>query len=509
MAGSSRDYVVRSVQAWAVVGGTTVEVVKIHLEYSLNAIPTGLITLALGYDAGSQTDSTANALLEKLQTRTPVTVFLSVSGLVSGKTIFEGFSAGVSTDRSTQRAGLVVAIVGWLDDMRATSAFSELFSPTTPGALLSAAGWNILGIVANTPQGAGAIFTEFLLRDIWDGTSKALYAMSQSPAAIAGVSAVSGGGGGLNTALKGNDMGAAALKRFTGALPLGGTDRYLADAVGAQLGQVVFGQAGGPTLWSKLLTMAGLMGFMVAPKIGSAEVIAYQPFVPTSAITKVIPASEYTDIATEDPVQHSIRGVGLLGGQGALTGYFDTVRRSADLGDAWDIMGKYDSGRDGVWEMRQAPLWLSKEGSAAQWTRITTGFSSGGIPGNGPKRPPRGGSMTQEENASRDQRLADRLAHTFWLQLVFAERRAQARGILRLDVCPGSNIKIEVPGSDVAGVQGRSVYASVDKVALDISAQESTAMTTFHVSSVRGEGDNNLANGTHPLYGTAFVSGTL
>ena len=88
-------------------------------------------------------------------------------------------------------------------------------------------------------------------------------------------------------------------------------------------------------------------------------------------------------------------------------------------------------------------------------------------------------------------------------------RQGQLSGPLRMDVSPGSTVRIEGLNDDYlgAGGLGQYFYATVMRVTVSIDCEAGQAGTAFHVAYIR-DSDENVDDATsiatHPLYNNVF-----
>ena len=510
------------VSAWAVIDSTKeVQVLYARFDYVLNAIPTGIISLALGFALKDQTDAAANSMWDTLRVRIPVQVYVTLTAdKAQDQTycIFDGYVAGVSAERGTARAGLTLSLLGWLDDLRTTSAMSQLFSPSTPGSFISPASFKMSdgSLIANIDQ-AGLNYFQKIQTDLWDACKSAFIDITNK-AIITGAGVQIAGGGGKQKAVYNGNKGAQyALKNlFTGKLTTtDANDVGIAQAMGLQMGHIIFGSEGGPTIWSKLITLASVFDFAIAPQVSKAAIIVYHPFVQAKQINKSLLASEVSDLTTDEQVQYSIRGFALVGNSsGKMTSGFDKKQRSSKP-DTWaNLEGVYESPLPGIWEIRPAPAWISAGNHGSDWTSATTGLNGEGVAGLGVQPVAKAGpggnaSVMAEKTALIAKGIGDRVAKACWLRAVYAARRVRVSGKLRFDVCPGSSVAVDFPGNSVSGVQSHKFYGSVDRVNIELDAGSATVRTVFDLSCVRGPSDDQYAVKEHPLYSGKFLDDAL
>jgi hypothetical protein len=97
---------------------------------------------------------------------------------------------------------------------------------------------------------------------------------------------------------------------------------------------------------------------------------------------------------------------------------------------------------------------------------------------------------------------------------VLKYRGGSLTGKFRLDIAPGSIVKIETAGEKVLNKDGFAypIFASVDQVSLAVDSVSGQASTSFAISNVRSEienADNDLTTETSPMYSNVWPGAPL
>lgn len=498
------DAVYEKIRGRAEIAGVgEMDITQLHVEFPLNDIPFGWITLAVGTDVDTGKAVNTSSLAAQLSTQAKVKVYLKI-GKDGEKCIFDGFTTGTSWIRSTQEMGYSVGMVGWMESLRSSSALTQSFSVVSPGDLFASATALVDTFPVWQAVVAGLKYRGQLASDTWNGCKAALKAICKTKFLTASGRAAIGGSG---IAATDNTGAIEALDKFTGDNIA--IQAYAASDIGERmahtLGAIGWGGQGGDTIWSMMLALAGAFGFAIIPKVSSARCVAFTPMLKSSAITKSITADTYQWVRGGTLSAKRARGVVLLGKLDVSPTYPDKKLKETKY-----MAGRYDSGLAGQWTLLSTPAWLGGLTPLTKKTPETTGVGFiGGVRANGdaaaPGAPP-DNSAAEVYNAFRSDKLGDNFAHDQWLKLVLRGRSASLVGKVRYDIGPGSNVKIETARS-ITG--SRVMYASVNKVSIDVDVAKSHAGTTFEIDSMRTAEEDKLCVAKHPMYDTVFAGDSL
>ena len=147
------SYVTRGILCYVTIGDSKepYDVVQVTTEFSLNAIPTATVTLALGMNTKTNEAAKASLFIDNLFTfrknikiwaENPVgeedvflTAGLKASEAVKPQMIFEGYIAGVGYQRNAAGCVLSISVEHWLSDLAASSMMGAATHSMTPGDL--------------------------------------------------------------------------------------------------------------------------------------------------------------------------------------------------------------------------------------------------------------------------------------------------------------------------------------------------------------------------------------
>jgi hypothetical protein len=111
---------------------------------------------------------------------------------------------------------------------------------------------------------------------------------------------------------------------------------------------------------------------------------------------------------------------------------------------------------------------------------------------------------------------ANAVAHAIYANEILKYRSGSVSGKLRLDICPGSIVEIDVQparGLDVKLNKYKSpLFGCVDQVSVYIDAVAAQASTSFIISNIRSKEENedpNLSMTDNPIYDTTWKGAPL
>jgi hypothetical protein len=167
-------------------------------------------------------------------------------------------------------------------------------------------------------------------------------------------------------------------------------------------------------------------------------------------------------------------------------------------------------GMQGMTELIQAPEWLIPSGAPAD---LTVG-KGGPVPdASNPDAPAEHLAYGDSINKFLESTLGNAVAATDLYEKLFLNRGSMTiSGRLRMDIAPGSLIKINTPGERFLGEKD-VFYGMVSAVTVHASAGDGSggsAGTSLRVVSFRSEYEHEtLTTPYHPLYKEAWIGGGL
>lgn len=508
------------VSLWATVEGSEekIDLISASFHYGLNDIPSGQLTLAMGYNAETLKPSAAHTVLAGIKATTGMKVFckLEPDVLAAGEIpdgtfmLFDGYTAGPMgmTKSINGQLSLTMQVISWLQDLNYSSAASPFLYPDTPE--------NLFKFVSYTPTLGGTdkmvsidnikkLSTGFS-QDVWK-VLKDLFKKLSSGESVIDIIAQ-----GAPTA---NQAAADALDRFdnnitTAKLSLDKefTESPIPQAMAATMVAGLFSTISGGTLWSKLIQASNAFFFdIVAIPDGAAAVPHFRALSGDTFAT--IKASEQFSVNLQPSMPRQIAALWLL------------KRKAIGLADVNDkreygfFVGAADTNQvnkkgeiAGMLLVKYLPQWLSNTLAAAN---LTTKASAAMPNAQNRKKgtPPNPAAILRMTN--------DGIGHTMAKALLLLEqykmRVGSVTGKVRFDIAPGSFVKIEGTGLPTVGFSPNMI-ADVTQVDLAFSALGPYATTTFTFSHLRTEDELDAGLDKHPMYaekwnGTALIKGPI
>lgn len=509
--------------------GQSIPVESISLTFSLNRIPQAVVSLGLGRSLRSRQPAQDYQLLrEAYQKQKEIDIFLRVEGDWSSaggnwgaagqQRIFRGRCVGLNYSRTTNQIALVLHLVHWLSDLSFGCLISDQTHPQNPLDLsfeavydLPGAGGNFQGQPAFVHTASGRVTAAGIQEDVWGEAilPAFLTLAAEDQVRVGGADSC----GGLASS---NRQSLMVLQKLEASLqhadyrPLSIELEAAAEGVAYAIRTYILrclAEAYWQTnFWDLLVGEFCPKLFMqVVPCVDHALIT---PACPTSQqIYKEITADELSSLNPVLFQQRPLRGVGIWTSVSSETNYAGNNPESIRIGGCW----LPDDQRMGMVRYLPAPEWLHYVPLVTQDPRKSLPKGSNPI---GTATTPRGAApdknppMSTVRNSAG--RLADRIAQQYFGLEYLQGRSLVCSGKLRFDIAPGSLIAVSsispIPGAD-------RLIGLVEQVSIDISCAARQATTTFHLSHVRTEEENNADDGpamaAHPLYQHTFAGTPL
>lgn len=539
------------------------EVSSFQAAFAVNAVPTGVLKVALGRRTDNLLPAAIHRLIDNLRSRLPISVylaartvgalgrFLDVFGFSSWPSnrpfrVFLGRTVGHHFDRSSQTANLTLTVKHWALDLETGSAVSQESSPKNPNDLIFGATTPLLASIQQEPQSRGFLcgsnlvsnfFPNNLAReDLWAGrepdrnvtglralfhemASRRFLAQTLFGAPLTGLADQLG-------EVTPNAAGArarAALERFE---PLVGEGRrwsvplrlrVFADSeqetahINTNLvhyfSLTTLQSLGTTTVWDKLVEHSGMLLFGIVPRVETALVVPYLKGLNRNF--KTIHASEYAFVGgAQETIEH-LRGVAIIGGYNYPSGG-QLVSPGGGAALATSIGGLFDAQIEGKLRVLQGPPWLTNL-PTSQYAPAAVGAgqerSTALSPGVGAGPAP---SLVSSYYRTAS-RFLDAFAQAVYVNEALAGRQCEVAGRLRFDLAPGSAVTLEIPGEEILGLSdrlGNLLYGTLLQVSFTIDVENRQAGTVFHLSHLRTANENDSATcsvADHPLWQDSFV----
>jgi hypothetical protein len=546
---------------------------RAQVHYAVNEVPTASCALAVGRRAdagGFPVASEVHLLADYLKQRLKASIWAQLTPRHASGTpqsawtgrpfkIFEGYTAGLTYQRSGESCAVVVQLVHWLDDLRRASLVSSLTNPQSPHHLAFPAVARLIGLQNAGPGvatsawtgqslGRGLITVDTLLTDFWGGEreGRGLLAWLRANAfqeALANTDLARQLSADVDfRANRSNRAALAALARFeTGRKRLWGVPlrlrlddparlgAVLAANIFSELAETGLGHLYGRTAWDLLLELGGRYGLAVVPRVETALVVPWVKGL--REIHTAIGRHGQESFEGVLGLPRSLRAVAVYGQGRLLTG--NPVLNPPAGAEAQNLVpfvgGWYQGDSEGTIEWVRAPTWMTgfPARSAAALGRTALGTASAFAPGSvvggnsflsplaqgalaaaGAARPAKA-----ERQAARA--MMDAYAHFLYANLALEHRQAELSGPLRFDIGPGSSVRLEGAGEQAVGKEdrlGRDLYATVLATTVALDAERPAAGTRFHLGHVRTAHENErdaTSIDRHPVWQDNWPGATL
>ena len=487
------------VSAVASVDGVSMDITQFTVTYAVNSIPTATVVVPTGRPALTAGGSTAKALAS-IGRRKPMSITLTTTGEVLGGgtgKVFDGYTSSISSSCSPGTYGIQLGGVGWLDDLRGTSAFSDVRTPLScydveaPRTFLAGS-----GVVTEALDIKGAIAALAVRIKKGADIGQIIYDLAEG---------VAGGGkvvvGGVSGPYK-NTAALIALAHVKNTLTFGfKTVAVMEYGAASIIASAILSLYNGGAIWTALVDLADQFMFMIAPTINDATLAAYDPMLRTPALK--LTTEDYVYIRNIGITRRPIAAMLLITSQDSNSGLVTGVPRPISIA----VSGE----ESGLLDVVPCPGWLIKN-ALSTTTRTTYPLTEGirvrAWAGKVVEPPAKGTSLEELLGAGLGavRAVGATYARAAMADRMFADSTATIVGPLRFDVAPGMVIAVETMGTGKLSA-GPVLYGFVTAVSTEVNAQTGTAATTIMLSHVRNESDNvKYGTSVSALYSTSYTT---
>jgi hypothetical protein len=269
--------------------------------------------------------------------------------------------------------------------------------------------------------------------------------------------------------------------------------------ISESLSLITFKSFGSNTIWNKLITeFCPAYMMAIVPLVEIAYPIPYVPGLRQCYTT--IKGTEYVAIDVSSQMERLLRAVCVLGSRttntrgehnltekpGAAQGL--TPPRPQTIGGFFSPPNV----EEGLIMMKMAPSWLNNIVVSSTYAPGTT--NRGGTTSNA-LDPDAGIPPTQQDPFTLrpvQYDMMTKYAESFYVYEMLKGRTGAVSGKFRLDIAPGSIVKVEGPREPfiVQDELGDDFYATVTGVTVALDAQAAIAGTTFQLAHIRTEKEN-------------------
>lgn len=508
-------------------GAVALPLTRFSSQFALNSIPQANCSIALGVDAKFGNESTIHSVLSsQLQYRIPAKVYAKVkvlyeennANLKIGKdkifndnyfVLFDGYMSGSGYRRSGNAIEYTVSLEHWLSDLAIASGMSQDIQPGTADDFVYPATYynpELAGAGLIIPKEASwAALTAAVDNDVWEAISAFLLEICTESQPVGLGDTYADG-----SSFRNNEPAAKALGRFITSAPyqsmrLSGTSGTVSNRISEMIMAKVMSTYVGNSLWDNLIVFSSALLFNVVPLIEKAVVGQKNPNL--RGVSNTVYAGEVFSFDLSTNMPKFISGVVLKNHQSAGNTFFTAQSAQPGFDKRNLTVGSYFiEDQEGTVVFQMSPEWLIDP---------ATPETSPPLPQPMAAQQPGGVNQANAGQVAQTMReFGNKFAQAMYGNEVLKYRNGQMAGRLRLDICPGSIIKVEASTNNaIASDQlNNTIVAHVDSVAIYLDAAAGQASTSFGLSSIRYDHENNSGNLTidsNPMYAGSFNGGPL
>lgn len=324
-----------------------------------------------------------------------------------------------------------------------------------------------------------------------------------------------------------NEAALTALERMPGRVPakykatlplnltgFRGGEPYAYMSLSAHDGlcRMIMDGMGYNSFWSKLVgDLAPSFLFAISPGVDYAQAIPFFPGLHTPYVT--ITGEEYNYASFNINCAHMISSIIIYwapqadGSQSQMGGKLSAIHGYCRPAGMYPVDPKDHDHHWGNILVRDPPAWLANPVYTMGYTRHDHLY----VRGRSATRPQKGKQPNPEakdehrkvENTylndskdsfdDRDLNVYDRFACHWYKSAILGQRHGEVSGKLRFDIAPGSIVKI-MPPITAIGKENTPMYGAVVNVSFAINAEQHQAGTSFTLSHMRTERENDIDN---------------
>ena len=530
------DYYYVRFSAYAELKGEQIDIAGMHISYTLNQIPMATIFPTVGREPQNNKEAKAVDKLLAAQPFTPVKLYAKFEtdkdnpsdepGFPIDKDVllFDGYITGITYQTMRSPAGGSVSLsagaMGWLTALRGTTAQTSTTTVKGPGGFAEAANLNNGKIALFSVKSAFVADGVGIVSDLWVEFIKPFFYQLLDNEAVWGDTP----NGSADFALKRMDKKKVFVGDATNELPLtfGESAKevdIVSEYVGQGIGRQIFHTWRRADLWSALQALAFDYKFAIVPLIETASCVpAYGAL--NGKEHRYITTNDYNNIMLRVRTPMKIVKV-VVAGTLPSSPFAPTPITSAIVGlhSAESAWADPELGARGQTVVRPAPQWLTAMTPVGFITRSSVGGDRLTIPDA--VNPTANVEVPETDyqafyNNYLTSDLGDRYAKTIAQHMLFEERSGTVVGRFRLDIGPGSLVKVQVIDDKFAekDAEEKAIYGQVQSVDLDLRATGAgsvgSASTSFYLKYVRTAQEHEapgtaLTSSVHPLYDKRFV----
>lgn len=523
-----------------------VDIAGFEVTYMLDELPRAEIYPTIGKEPRSGKE--AKAVTAFLRARPYVTVEIFIRGETQQDSphgskdpgflyntdvkVFSGFHTGTTYRSLRSPAGGQVQVVGnavgWLAALSGSSTRTDQTSVKGPGGFADAANHKGENITMFSSRAVVYAKLDGAVTDLWLNFVKKFFEEIVNAPSIWGNSDNKSAQQAL-ARMDDEDVFPGPDGTARNHLPLavkGMKPEDMAIFIVDQIAERIFLSWRRTDIWTALLEVAKTFMFHIVPLIDTATCAPVYGPLGGEAYAEIT-AADYDDVYIETATPEIVSKYVVHNPTGGISSAYDTTPRVSvitgifDVNQLWVEHGVHARG---VTLSEEAPGWLTAESTIGYITRQTVIGTDERVSTPDAVCP----SAFSEEPADDYQEiynnyvtsdLGDRYAKARMQDHLLRHRRGTVRGRFRLDVCPGSLVRVQIiedawqPAGEPEAVVGLANSVTL-KMAAGGAGSQGHASTTFGLTHVR-TGTEHVGYGlwltapAHPIFGVRFEGARL
>jgi len=285
-------------------------------------------------------------------------------------------------------------------------------------------------------------------------------------------------------------------------LPLAHYDNvFVGDGIADQLALLFAMNVGSSSVWDKLVTIGQAFLFNVIANVDGLALVPNNSVFPSTKVWRVLKPGTYLQVAGQSAFPRALAGIALLGARAGGNWAENRQQVVPDQIPSAAFIGL----PKGYLKIGTAPSWLRLTGPDNLVNQLNVDEAAEDVVDDG--------DVEAVANAGVD------YAKAYWADEHYKTRRLTIASPFRLDICPGSCLKLEglnigeIFTSSGLGDSGDSLFGTVNAVKVTLDSESATANTVFEISHVRGlrdeDDDRGLIPEVHPVYRTIWPGSPL
>lgn len=524
-------------------GGRTVPLTAFSCSYELNKIPSANVVLPVGIRHDTLLPSDSHALFSELGLfLQPVQIWMNARRRPGGGfaspfpvtgapfILFEGFITGPGYRKSTNSFGLSLTVIHWLEILTYSSTLSSISHPGNPidftfNAILDATN-KAGGDYTYVTMAQKTLGVHSLTTDIWERGIKPWFIelAMEDRLTIQDLGVVQRRQQEGEEALRPDVLRALARIHSSKKAPLklvikSDIETQMAANLIKELSDSTLNPTNSipgmssTTFWNKMVGDVGAnLFFSLVPRATDAVMVPfvaglrsfYDPY--GDGMTVWARDIDYIDLG--GALTRPVRAVALYSDTAeAIAGDYNT--KEPNMGRKPQLVGSFQGLKHGMVVVQRSPRFLATLNAMGDEHVRSTLLKPETSATPGVDQTPAGESPRDKQEKARTElkTVRSRFAQALYAFEVLKGRSGQINGTFRMDIAPGSTIRVEGIGAGTP-----SVYASVMKVNMVLNADSQQSSTTYQLAHIRTELENELDTLSverHPLYDSTWVGDTL